>query len=81
MDGPVQVNNGSGQWRKVSWESYVVMAGVKLEVTAPMEIISELRTLILSNNYFINKKKLNFRPRQGIIIITVVLNLTKRWNE
>ena len=46
--------------------------------TAPMEIISELRTLILSNNYFINKKKLNFRPRQGIIIITVVLNLTKR---
>ena len=32
------------------------MAGVKLEVTAPMEIISELRTLILSNNYFINKK-------------------------
>lgn len=24
--------------------------------TAPMEIISELRTLILSNNYFINKK-------------------------
>ena len=32
MEGPVQVNNGSGEWRKVSWQSYVAMAGVTLEV-------------------------------------------------
>ena len=46
--------------------------------TAPMKIISEPRTLMLSNKYCINKKKLNFRARQGTIIITMVLNLTKR---
>ena len=44
MDGPVQVNDGFGEWRKVSWQTGDGCSKVGSK-TAPMEIISANRTL------------------------------------
>ena len=40
MDGPVQVNDGFGEWRKVSWQTCCDGCSKVGSETAPMEIIS-----------------------------------------